>query len=271
MMTDPVVSSKYGKRPLLDMPALHVDSDTRLEISSLQPRVRPPEFGSMPSMIYSPEGIGQVNPQPLTAPAALPSMPQGLAPSGGNFYAPQPAAPAMYPQPAYHHPPSMVPQMMGGPSIPTMQPQPMYPAMQPPYQAPGYYHGAAGAPGGGVVPIVPPPRTPIPHNFHVEGVLQYGQLTTIHFRDKTNDFRGIPEYLRQELLKTYGRYPVTDIRIVAINGQFHIYASPRKGEDSDEFVEYDDGPGTPHNRLVGFNEVRGQPRDLLQRNNRVQY
>ena len=50
-MADPVVSSKYGNRPLLEVPALLVDSGTRLEISSLQDRPKP-ELGMSPALIY---------------------------------------------------------------------------------------------------------------------------------------------------------------------------------------------------------------------------
>ena len=50
-MVDPVVSSKYGKRPLLEVPALQVDSGSRLEISSLQERPKP-DLGMSPALIY---------------------------------------------------------------------------------------------------------------------------------------------------------------------------------------------------------------------------
>ena len=51
-MVDPVVSSKYGKRPLLEVPALQVDSGTRQEISSLQERPKPQGLGMSPALIY---------------------------------------------------------------------------------------------------------------------------------------------------------------------------------------------------------------------------
>ncbi|KAL8572692.1 hypothetical protein ACOMHN_049821 [Nucella lapillus] len=276
-MMDPVVSSKFGKRPLLEMPALLVESDSRMEISSLQPARPKPNYGGLPSIVYRPEGLTAphqgpggphggmpLGPAPSSAPAAMPPIPSGGAGPGPGMFPGPPAGPMYQQPPGYPSQPMMPPQMMphmpaptmapphmappmapapmqghpmvAPPAMPPMQPPAMYPPMQPPH---GGYYGGGGVPPQGMMPPYPhhmPPRTPsVPPNFHVEGVLQYGQLTTIHFRDKTSNFRGIPEYLRHELMKTYGKYPVTDIRLVAMNGQIHIYATPR---DTDEFNEY---------------------------------
>lgn len=207
--------------------------------------------------------------QPMALPLA-PGMPGSLyAPPPGNLpfqhLQPQPVnVPPMRLQAPPHHFVDASGNIVPMPTAyPVQQPQ-MYPGVHNPYQGQGYYM-PGGLPPPGVVPAHYPQHLQFPQpaqaqtpveNFRIEGVLEYGQLTTVHFRNRTSNFHGLPEFLRRELQKTYGRFPVTDIRIEAQNGEFHVYATPRN--EGDDFIE--GGYSSPERRMVGFNEVRGDPR-----------
>lgn len=211
----------------------------------------------------------------VAPPMALPLAP-GMP---GSLYAPPPGGhlpyqqlqpqmvniPPMRLQAPPHHFMDASGNMVPVPTAyPVQQPQ-MYPGVHYPYpQGQGYYM-PGGAPPPGLVPaqypqhlqFAPPAQAHTPaDNFHLEGVLEYGQLTTVHFRNKTSNFRGLPDFLRRELQKTYSKFPVTDIRIEAVNGEFHIYATPRN--EGDDVVE--GGYTSSDRRMIGFNEVRGEPR-----------
>ncbi|KAK7494927.1 hypothetical protein BaRGS_00013806 [Batillaria attramentaria] len=97
----------------------------------------------------------------------------------------------------------------------------------------------------------PQPQNPELDNFRLEGVLEYGHLTTVHFRDSGSNFRQLPDVLKRELQKTYGKYPYTDIKIIAQGGEVHIHATPRN-----ELDDYDGDEYAGQGRMIGFGNVR---------------
>ena len=205
-----------------------------------------PPGGLLP---YQQAGAGMVQPQMINVPPMTLQAPQQHFVDASGNVVPMPAAYPMQQQ-----------QQQQQQQQPQQQPQ-MYPGVHNAYQGQGYYMPPGGMPPPqqGMYPAAQypqpahPPHTP-GENFRFEGVLEYGQLTTVHFRDKTSNFRGLPDFLRRELQKTYGKFPATDIRIVAQNGEFHIYATPRS--EGEEFLE----GGASSSRMIGFNEVRGDAR-----------
>ncbi|KAH9518991.1 hypothetical protein Btru_008854 [Bulinus truncatus] len=212
-MVDPVVSSRFGKRPLLDIPALQVSGNSRIEVPSLQSpiysAINPNPFPITKNPMVGP---GVYNPQP------------GYFTTGG--LPPRPA-PAMYmdrrhssaPQMGYYNPPPG--QYFYGPNGEVVQPAPFY-------NPQGMYPGVANQ---YPVPVPVPVRAPYPsygpfnQGFNITCDLEFGRVTNINVRDSMGDFRGIPDFLREELMRTYGKFPYTEVRVKLENGEFHIYAT----------------------------------------------
>ena len=67
-----------------------------------------------------------------------------------------------------------------------------------------------------------------PRPFSVTCELEFGRITNIDLKDSIGTFRGIPEFIRLELLRTYGAEPFTEVKIKYSEGEFHIYASTEK-------------------------------------------
>ncbi|GFS07507.1 RAD52 motif-containing protein 1 [Elysia marginata] len=67
-----------------------------------------------------------------------------------------------------------------------------------------------------------------PRPFSVTCELEYGRITNIDLKDSIGTFRGIPDFIRLELLRTYGAQAFTEVKIKYSEGEFHIYASNEK-------------------------------------------
>lgn len=254
---------------------MHVEAQSKQEISSLQEDVpKMPAVSKQPAIIYRPDIMAMPGslfaPPPGPLPQHVQPLPQHMQPLPQHM---QPIPQHMLPlpqhlQPQFIHVPPMPLQqpphqyvdqsgnLVPAPTFP-MQPPPLYPGVHNPYQAPvnqGYYVPPAMQPY--PQPQVmgypqPPPNIEV-DNFHLDGVLEYGVLTTVHFRERGGNFRQLPEVLRRELQKTYGKYPYTDIKIITQGGEVHIHATPRN-----ELDDYDEqGHGGGQNRLIGFGNVR---------------
>ncbi|KAI8793540.1 hypothetical protein BgiMline_003563 [Biomphalaria glabrata] len=238
-MVDPVVSSRFGKRPLLDIPAMQVSGHRGIEVPSLQ------------SPIYS---AISANPfpnthNPMYGPGVYNQQP-GYMTTGG-LIPPRPA-PAIYidrrhnsaPQMGFYNPPPPR-QYFYGPNGEVVQPAPfynpqgMYPGVANPYPVPA--------------PMPVPVRMPYPSygpfnpGFNITCDLEFGRVTNINVRDSMGEFRGIPDFLREELMRTYGKFPFTEVKVKLENGEFHIYATHerrkkqqrRRRRDRDSDVDSD--------------------------------
>ncbi|KAL8572693.1 hypothetical protein ACOMHN_049822 [Nucella lapillus] len=115
--------------------------------------------------------------------------------------------------------------------------------------------------------MVSPRGPPVPSNFQVEGILRNGEFRTLHLRDRDDDFGFIPDHLRYDLMKNYGRYPRTDVRISSTHGRYEIDAMPRYYDDNDYNRDY----YPSELRMIGFNEVRGEPREYTIRRPRERF
>ncbi|XP_067657563.1 uncharacterized protein [Haliotis asinina] len=230
-MADPVVSSRFGQRPILEVPALEVFNTNKM-VGSLQddnPRSHP-TFGR----------TGYTAPQPDYSrynhipPYPYPNIPSGHAPPIPSYYGINHHAPRhVQTVPAYSQYPDTrfytygpYGEVRGGSVQPTYYNP--YPGVQSPYYVP---------------PPPPPPPVPPPpmahhvtdESFFMEGVLEFGRLVTVHLKRSSRDFTGLPDFMKRELKATYGKYPTTDIRITSDKGEYHIYAKPRGYADDADY------------------------------------
>ncbi|XP_041370082.1 protein transport protein SEC31-like [Gigantopelta aegis] len=287
-MVDPVVSSKFGQRPLLEIPAL-TPYNHNAAVGSLQhdrPKQHPflgrsgytapvPEIPARVEAFQCPPnqycnfvgghsptipqyyGMGQMDPKlAQTAPVQYSSTPMygGYQPSHYT-HGPNGVLGAV-PNPTYYNPYPGVQNSMNPPPPPVMPqyppvvqpiaPQPVQLPPQPMQQlAPPLMQQLAPPP---VQQLAPPPvqqlapqpvqqlpaepqviHYPSSENFTIEGVLEWGQLTTVNLKRTQGSFTSLPEFLRRELEKTYGKYARTDVKVQCEAGEYHIYAQPRPG------------------------------------------
>ncbi|KAL8558514.1 hypothetical protein ACOMHN_038838 [Nucella lapillus] len=280
MSTDPVISSRYGVRPLLDLPALEVNPGAApwkpSHLSTMIPpqhhRPNPPEMQAQASVFPGQAVPGRavqgqavpdpVVPSPVVQVPPLPILPRLQLPMDwplaaglpGSLFAAPPGPliykdPQMFPYSFLHQapftrqpPPFQFTDSSGQPvqqpnlSLEQQNLSLLYPGVHDPCLPPGLK-----APGGLTLPgLVPQQNLQQPQrveaqaedegHVHFEGVLTFGQLSTDHSQEKTEVFNTLPEFLRLELESTYGHLPATDIRIMERNGEFHVYASPRRTE-----------------------------------------
>lgn len=241
-MVDPVVSSRFGKRPLLDVPPMLVSGHSGLEVSSLQsPAYSAISANPFPRAVNPMIGAGVYNPQPgYMTTGGLPPPPAmhfdrryNTAPTGGFYNAP--------PRQYFYGPNGEVVN-----PAPFYNPQAMYPGVANPYP---------------VMPVPQPVAVPVPvrmpypsygsftPGFSVTCQLEFGRIVNIDIRESQGEFRGLPDFLRDELTRTYGKYPFTEVKVKLENGEFHIYATHerrrkqrrRRRRDSDsESENYDD-------------------------------
>lgn len=215
--------------------------------------------------VNRPGGVGQVSsstlPPSVVNTLQAPGVVNTLQAPGlpGSLFGPPPSLPGI-PYPAagvMQHPAPMqlqprAPQLYVDPSGNIVHPSPY--TMQhppPPVMYPGV-HSSYPTPQHPQSLHYSPPAAPMGYVgvFKLEGVLEFGILTTVHFRDQTTNFNSLPEFLRRELHKTYGKYPVTDIKIIGQGGEYHIYATPREAANEGATFDAD-------NRMIqGFNAVR---------------
>ncbi|ESO98362.1 hypothetical protein LOTGIDRAFT_159167 [Lottia gigantea] len=293
---DAVVSTKYGKRPVLDVPPLNAYGGRSLKfnnsISSMMdyntsslikqpqqppiqyvPQQQPNTYVSQPQQVtqyvpqtqpqyvsqpqttqYAPQPPPQTVPQPSTQYPTVPQQPTYPQPSGYNPYAsaytdPRAAATApQYPPPDPNsfmaammnqfnpfNPTNMLAAPLVPPPVPGSfpPPPPNYPPPPPNYPPPEFNRTSYSQPTYGAAPpaMAQPVRSSPDDNFSIAGKLEFGKMTTVHVDSITGNFKQLPEILRRELKRTYGRYPETDIKISVENGEYHIYASPHRDDD----------------------------------------
>ncbi|XP_050397050.1 uncharacterized protein LOC126815447 [Patella vulgata] len=303
-MVDAVVSTKYGKRPVLDVPPMKAFGSNNVQVSSMmdyntssliqQPQQQmqyvPPQ---QPQYVTAPQQQqGQYAQAPPQLQTQYPSIHQQVPPqqppyqpsaynpyAGAGFQADQrfsasaPAGPMTDPNNFMlsmmgplnpFNPANMMGPPLAPPPVPQMQfPQMQFPAPVPNFNfppPPDYNRGHTTYPDQryGQPPPPPPPRYPAMNqpvhtgpedNYSLQGKLEFGKMTTVHVDSITGNFRQLPEILRKELKKTYGKYPETDIKISVENGEYHIYASPHREDDRPIRGPraYDDDEKRPYN------------------------
>ncbi|CAG5125508.1 unnamed protein product [Candidula unifasciata] len=214
-MVEPVISSRFGKRPILEVPAMQVSGHTSLEVPSIQSPVMNTTSNIVPVPVpvasptqihlYNPPYVAGVIPQ-VQIPYPGLDVKQQSAPVG-PFYSPQGREFYYGPNGEIIFPP------------PVNRPNNLFPGVASSYT--------------GYAPMPPPApfRIPYPNygmmtpGFNITCELEYGRVMNINVRDSDGEFRGIPEFLRSELLRTYGSFPYTEVRIKLEGGEFHIYAT----------------------------------------------
>lgn len=238
---DSVVSSQFGNRAVLDIPALQISSQKSSAIPSLQAPVLPSLNNSnlRPDYTFMP----RAGPQP-TFPASigLPPGQMGFSEFGRRHHT-APTGPFYSPQ---GHQFNYVPygNMMQPALFP--QSQSVYPGNTNSF--PGY--------------VTAPHPGPVNIPYHSFGLpsqessvvceLEYGRVMNIDLKGCVGEFRGIPPFLRTELMRAYSSHPYMKVKITHKNGEFHVFAAHnsrsrnpwhRKHEDdwdSESDTQYDD-------------------------------
>lgn len=213
-MVEPVISSRFGKRPILEVPAMQVSGHSSLEVPSLQS----PVMNSSSNIVAVPAASPTLMPGVYNHPYVTTILPQGpqAYPGFEGKYPSAPAGPFYSPQGR---------EFYYGPNGEIIFPPPVH---RPSNVFPGVasaYTGYANMP--------PPVPFTIPYpnygmmtpGFNITCELEYGRVVNINVRDSDGEFRGIPEFLRTELMRTYGSFPYTEVRIKLEGGEFHIYAT----------------------------------------------
>ncbi|RUS85838.1 hypothetical protein EGW08_006390 [Elysia chlorotica] len=207
--------------------------------SAANPMIGPGLFNMQPTS-FSPGGFGGFAPNfpvnfPPNLPANIPAAPQPFpAMDGRNHSAP--------PGPLYN---SQGRPYYYGPNGEVIFPPPVYAGVANPFAgaAPNQFTHPQGLNpyGGPPGQMVYPGFEPRP--FSVTCELEFGRITNIDLKDSIGTFRGIPDFIRLELLRTYGAEPFTEVKIKYSEGEFHIYASnekwPRKERSKSKEPQYE--------------------------------
>ncbi|GFO25860.1 rad52 motif-containing protein 1 [Plakobranchus ocellatus] len=268
-MASPIVQTRFGSRPLLEVPAMEVAGASDIAVTSIMV----PGVQAAPTVPAAPPNARAVLAIPVAVPAApapamqAPAVPTVPAPAlvapniaplnpfqgasnpmvGSGLYNLQPTSLSTGGLPISHQPylsyggrHHSAPQgplyndqgrpYYYGPNGEVIFPPPVYPGVANPfagavpnsYSHPQGYNPYGGPPGRMMYPGIEP------RPFVVTCELEYGRITNIDLRESPGTFRGIPDFIRLELLRTYGSEPHTEVRIKFADGEFHIYASHEK-------------------------------------------
>lgn len=260
-----VVLTKYGERPLIDIPPLSL-SKSRADEDIPTHMFKVPGKRSS-HVLHQPPRSPQVSltaPQPQQRRYQEPLMEQPTHYNhptyshDRNYYQPQyqPRGPAPAPLPP--SPPQVQqsrysnlapdsnlvpynythyrPQQQQQPLQPVQQYNTSYGSVPPgPQPVPNgaqsnevhIYYG----PNGERLPG-PLPGPNYPTDFTLEGTLEYGKLVSVKVRNSNISYREIPDFVFRDLMKTYGMVERTDVKIVAQGGEYNIYASPSVHSES---------------------------------------
>lgn len=253
-----VVLTKYGERPLIDVPPLSL-SKSRADDEDV-PRHMFKIPGKRTTNVYhQPPRSPQVS---LTAPQhqqrryqeplmelSTTQYPQPTHSQNRNFYQPQYPVQVQVQPPPPPPPPQPQIQQRGysnlapdsnlvpynythyRPQPQPVQPVPQYSTTYAPAQQPvpngtqsnevHVYYG----PNGERLPG-PLPAPSYPTDFTLEGTLEYGKLVSVKVRNSNISYREIPDFVFRDLVRMYGMIERTDVKIVAQGGEYNIYASP---------------------------------------------
>ncbi|CAG2218459.1 unnamed protein product [Mytilus edulis] len=237
--TGSVVNTKFGARPIIDLPAFAYGVGKNNYMSSNLADVPPRMFGpteysynvgkNVPRDHSNGGYVGQYYNQ---SPRGYQNSPTSNLVNESN----------VLPYPSYTTVPNMAAQQLPmppqGPNMAAQQP-PMPPQgqMAQPYGGQGnethLYYGPNGErlPGPPSEMFRPRPqyttnRRQYPTNFKIEGTLEYGKMVSIRIKEGNVSFRDIPDSVLANCHKTYRMIPRTDVTIEAENGEYNVYASP---------------------------------------------
>lgn len=237
--TGSVVNTKFGARPIIDLPAFAYGVGKNNYMSSNLADVPPRMFGpteysynvgkNVPRDHSNGGYVGQYYNQ---SPRGYQNSPTSNLVNESN----------VLPYPSYTTVPNMAAQQLPmppqGPNMAAQQP-PMPPQgqMAQPYGGQGnethLYYGPNGErlPGPPSEMFRPRPqyttnRRQYPTNFKIEGTLEYGKMVSIRIKEGNVSFRDIPDSVLANCHKTYRMIPRTEVTIEAENGEYNVYASP---------------------------------------------
>lgn len=293
-----VVLTKYGERPLIDIPPLSLSSraddddvpnhlfrvpgkrsshvfhqpprSPQVSLTAPQPQRRYQEpLMEQPNYhqhshqgqnrsYYQPQYQNQPPPPPPPQAHFQPQVQQNhysnlapdsnLVPYNYTHYRPQPQMPQPVPQ--YNttstHAPAPIPDQVPNGT----QPNEVH-----------VYYG----PNGERLPG-PLPRPRYPTDFTLEGTLEYGKLVSVKVRNSNISYREIPDFVFQDLYKTYRMMERTDVKIVAQGGEYNIYASPNASNDT-----VANNPGYVYEQPVRQVPVAGNQREIYDPRRRQSY
>lgn len=226
-----IVATKFGDRPLIDVPPISFPQH-----ASYQPRYKNPgnQMGNL---------ADDLNLPPNSYQTVMPMFPQ-----------------QNYSQPSYGYRPGN-PHNPYGNVIQNSNVIPYQNTSQPyhssggahcpqPYQNGG--HPTSGAQNGGIEdasgeihhfygphgerisgPIAnmnfgfPNSTTNYHKNFKIKGKLKRGQMTSIEVVESNISYRDLPDVVIRDLKRLYGHMEKADVTIMAENGEYHIYATPK--------------------------------------------
>ncbi|XP_021361135.1 uncharacterized protein LOC110455363 [Mizuhopecten yessoensis] len=224
-----IVSTKYGDRPLIDVPPISFPQRVSYQQTIQNPRY---QMGNLADDLNLPPNAHQtVTPMYPQQNHAQPSYgfrpnlnPYGNVIQNSNVIPYQSA-----PVPSY-------PYQNGGPS-----------AYQQPYQNEGYpstNQGLQGPSGethhfyGPHGERIPAPilnnnfgfhnQMRYPTNFKMKGKLKRGQMTSIEVVESNISYRDLPDVVIKDLKRLYGHIDKADVTIIAESGEYHIYATPKQ-------------------------------------------
>lgn len=228
----PVVNTKFGARPIIDLPSFSVGNKYNAGSSNfadVPPRMfGPTEYsynvGRNVSRNHSQAGyVGQYYQVPNQgSPRGYPNSPRSNIVQESN----------VVPYPSYTTVPNGAVQQYSNP------PQGNSNVVQ--YNSNQnrgseneihHYYGPngerlAGPPQRFVNPVCEQDRPKYPMNFKVEGTLEYGKMVSIRIIHGNVSFRDIPNFVLADCLKTYRVIPKTEVTIVAENGEYNVFATP---------------------------------------------
>uniref|UniRef100_A0A0B6ZUI1 Uncharacterized protein n=1 Tax=Arion vulgaris TaxID=1028688 RepID=A0A0B6ZUI1_9EUPU len=271
-MVDSVVSSHFGKRPLFEVPALQVSNQRSSEVSSLQASAMPYENNSsFPFLQNHIAGPGTHN-LPTAIASNSYSMPawqqnqMGFCGLARNYTAP---AGVFYNSQGHQH--------KWGPSTDGANPAHFYPPQQIYHDDFNHVSGHSYGPQPQHSRHPHPSYGPINLGYNITCDLEYGRIVNIDMRDSNGEFRGVSPFLRTELMRTYGSYPYTKVKVRLEGEEYHIYANHEHRRqrlrqhdiDTQSDRYFDDGYDEEDDRFLSYPERRSETSNNLRRlNNR---
>ncbi|XP_033757360.1 LOW QUALITY PROTEIN: uncharacterized protein LOC117339753 [Pecten maximus] len=224
-----IVSTKYGDRPLIDVPPISIPQYVPKQ-NIQNPRY---QMGNLADDLNLPPNAQQtvtpVYPQPNHAQPSYGYRPYGNVIQNSNVipYQNLPQAPNPY---------------QNG-SVPGYQ-QPNQNGSVPGYQQPnqnvgisdhaGEFHHFYGPHGERISgPLLnmnfgSQNQMRYPTNFKLKGKLKRGHMTSIEVVESNISYRDLPDVVIKDLKRLYGTLEKVDVTIIAEKGEYHIYATPKQ-------------------------------------------
>ncbi|XP_069140337.1 uncharacterized protein [Argopecten irradians] len=213
-----IVSTKYGDRPLIDVPPISFQQYAPKQ-QFQNPRY---QMGNLADDLNLPPNAHQtvvpVYPQQPHAQPSYANRPYGNVIQNSNII-------------PYQNAPQMPPSYQNG-GVPEYQHPNTNVGMK---DASGEFHHFYGPHGERISgPLLnmnfgfPNNNLRYPKNFKIKGKLKRGQMTSIEVVESNISYRDLPDVVIKDLKRLYGHLEKVDVTIVAENGEYHIYATPKE-------------------------------------------